>query len=324
MGIGFPQQPMRLRFGGWFMHHSTENGHFQKKEIGSEDFLVQRLDGMPCRLKSPYDFSFLQRFGRVFKVYDDQDSGYICFGMEDKGNRRFVKFAGASAVRSRVSAAEAVARMKTTVPVYRDLAHPLLTRLLDSGEIGAGYAMVFEWAHGECMGRQYPMSRVKFMQMPVDARLGVFDEVLTFHAHVASQGYVAVDFYDGCILYDFRAGKTTLCDVEFYARMPYVNPIGRMWGSSRFMSPEEYRLGNIIDEVTNVYTMGATAFALFGDERDRHIEKWTLNRMLYGVAKRAVSDERNERYQSIPELMQAWRTARGTIPGCKSADDEQV
>lgn len=38
-----------------------------------------------------------------------------------------------------------------------------------------------------------------------------------------------------------------------------------MWGSSRFQSPEEYQLGADIDEVTNVYTIGATAFALFGE-----------------------------------------------------------
>jgi len=41
--------------------------------------------------------------------------------------------------------------------------------------------------------------------------------------------------------------------------------MGRMWGSSRFQSPEEYQLGADIDEVTNVYTIGTTAFALFGE-----------------------------------------------------------
>ena len=31
----------------------------------------------------------------MFKVYDDQDSGNICFGTEKDGQRYFIKFAGA-------------------------------------------------------------------------------------------------------------------------------------------------------------------------------------------------------------------------------------
>ena len=92
--------------------------------------------------------------------------------------------------------------------------------------------------------------------------------------------------------------------------MPYNNPIGRMWGSSRFMSPEEFELGAIIDEITNVYTMGATAFALFGNERDRCIEKWKLSKELFDVAKKAVNDERDERQQSIEQLITEWRAAK--------------
>lgn len=40
-----------------------------------------------------------------------------------------------------------------------------------------------------------------------------------------------------------------------------------------FDEPEEFTLGAVIDEVTNVYGMGATAFALFGGEKDRSFEK---------------------------------------------------
>ena len=86
--------------------------------------------------------------------------------------------------------------------------------------------------------------------------------------------------------------------------------MGRMYGSSRFMSPEEFQLGATIDEITNVYTMGATAFALFGGERDRSIEKWTLNTALYDVAKKAVSNERSQRQQSIEQLIEEWRAAK--------------
>lgn len=56
---------------------------------------MQYIDGIPFKLKSAFDFSFMKEYGTVFKVYDDQDSGNICFGTEKDGQRYFVKFAGA-------------------------------------------------------------------------------------------------------------------------------------------------------------------------------------------------------------------------------------
>jgi len=68
--------------------------------------------------------------------------------------------------------------------------------------------VIFEWTDGECMGRQYPLSRRKFLQMPHSVKLDVFDDILSFHDHVINKGYVAIDFYDGSIMYDFSAKKT--------------------------------------------------------------------------------------------------------------------
>ena len=273
---------------------------------------IQSIDGVPCRLREPFDFSFLKKYGKAFKVFDDQDSGNICFGMADGESRRFIKFAGAPTVRACVSANEAIDRIKNTLTIYQDLAHPILLKCIGAEEIGGGFAMIFEWIDGDCMGRQYPLSREKFMKIPLDRRLQVFDDILSFHAHVAEQKYVAIDFYDGCILYDVSIGRTVICDIEFYAKGPYVNNMGRMWGSSRFMSPEEFQLGAVLDEITNVYTMGATAFALFGDERDRSMAKWKLGKELYDVAKKAVDEERGKRQQSIVQLTQAWRAAKAS------------
>ena len=113
------------------------------------------------------------------------------------------------------------------------------------------------------------------------------------------------------MMYDFDAGKTVLCDIELYEKAPVKNTMGRMYGSSRFMSPEEFTLGAAIDEITNVYTMGATAFALFGDEnkRDRNIKDWQLSNELFNVATKAVSDERGNRQQSLKQLISEWKAA---------------
>lgn len=106
------------------------------------------------------------------------------------------------------------------------------------------------------MGRMYPAAHRRFMQLPINARLAVFSDILSFFEYVASQNYVAIDFYDGSIMYDFENCKTTICDIDLFRKQPCINGMGRMWGSSRFQSPEEYQLGAVIDEITNVYTLG--------------------------------------------------------------------
>ena len=265
----------------------------------------QHIDGIPFKLKAPFDFSFISKYGTVFKVYDDQDSGNICFGTDDGAKRCFIKFAGAATEQYKGRPDDAIARLKAALPVYRDLAHPNLIRLLKEEETGGGYAAVFDWVDGECMGRMYPESRRKFMQLPLERRVKVFEEIMAFHAFVIERGYVAIDFYDGSIMYDFANDRTVICDIDFYHKRPYINRMGRLWGSSRFMSPEEFTLGAEIDEVTNVYAMGAAAFALFANS-DRSAEKWPLDMKLYNVVKKAVSDERGQRQRSIKALIDEW------------------
>ena len=268
--------------------------------------MVQSLDGIEFRMGGPFDFGFLSKYGRVFRVFDDQDSGNICFGTEKDGERYFVKFAGAPTARCPGEPGEAVERLKASAPVYRDLRHPSLIRLIEAEEMGGGFAMVFRWAQGDCMGRMYPEEHRRFMALPIGARLEVFDRVLDFLQYVHSRGYLAVDFYDGSVMYDFASGRTTVCDVDFFVRKPCVNTMGRMWGSAKFMSPEEFRLGAELDEVTNVYTAGAMAFALIGGY-SRERKDWPLNEELFGLASRAVSDRREDRPRSIRELREAWR-----------------
>ena len=133
------------------------------------DFYIQYINNIPYKLKSPFDFSFIEQYGEVFKIYDDQDSGNICFGVKNGDKRYFIKFAGAPTEQYSGKPEDAIARLKSTVPIYQDLAHPNLIRFIKAEEVGGGFAAIFEWTDGECMGRMYPMSREKFLQMP-DAR----------------------------------------------------------------------------------------------------------------------------------------------------------
>lgn len=238
-------------------------------------------------------------------MFDDQNSGNICFGTEKDGQKYFIKFAGAKTAEYDGEPCDAVSRLKATVPIYENLKNKNLIEYMDSKENGNGFAMVFKWADGECMGRMYPESHRRFMSLSNDFKLKVFADILDFMKYIAEQNFVAIDFYDGSIMYDFENERTIICDIDFFRKSPAVNDMGRMWGSSVFMSPEEFEKGAVLDEITNVYTLGAIAFALFGNYK-RKLKSWSLNKNLYNVAVKATSDNRGKRQQSVSELIDDW------------------
>jgi serine/threonine-protein kinase len=80
-----------------------------------------------------------------------------------------------------------------------------------------------------------------------------------------------------------------------------------LWGSTRYISPEERTEGAVIDEIT-VYTLGATASGLFADS-DSSRSAWPLSGDQYAIVKKAVNDNRSERQQTIKQLIQEWRCA---------------
>lgn len=275
------------------------------------DVFVQETDGVFYRLKESFDFGFLRAYGRVFKVYDDQDSGNICFGLEKDGARYFLKFAGAPTVRSAVTPAEAVRNLKAAAPLYKALRHENQIELLEDGPMGGGWGLLFRWTDGISMGRMYPAQHRRFMALPQAERLQIFEDILRFHIHAAEKGYAAVDFYDGAVLYDAESRRTLLCDIDCYRKAPFVNEMGRMWGSLKFMSPEELTRGAVIDEVSNVYAMGAMAFALFGGY-SRTRADWQPGEAAYRAAEKAVRDARGERYPSIRAFGASWAEALQT------------
>jgi serine/threonine-protein kinase len=285
------------------------------------DMVTIYLDNMSVRLREDHDFRFLRHLGKVCCVFDEQDSGNICFGVATGTERVFVKYAGAKTIDFSGNPEDAVDRLKKAMPVYQALRHPDLVKLREHFAVNDGYAAVFTWFPGECLHAHWAFTPAekyhhpespsfRHKQLPLARRLDSLDTIFAFHEHVVRQGYVAIDFYDGSILYDFAQHRTQICDIDVYNKLPYTNTMGRMWGSTRFMSPEEFERGAIIDEVTNVFTLGATAFALLGDEKDRSFEKWDGNEALYEVAGKAVNPDRSRRYLTIASFRQAWTEAR--------------
>lgn len=95
----------------------------------------------------------------------------------------------------------------------------------------------------------------KFKHLPVIKRIQSLNSIF-LSIHMSKRKLRSDRFYDGSILYDFHTNETKICDIDLYSKKPFVNKMGRLWGSSRFMSPEEFELNAIIDSRTNVFNMG--------------------------------------------------------------------
>jgi serine/threonine protein kinase len=274
--------------------------------------IVTELDGLPLRLRAPHDLTFTTRWGRVFAVLDQQDSGNLCLGIEGPAGRVFVKYAGAPTVRYDGAVEAAVANLRRSAEVYRALAHPSLVRLREAVDVGAGHALVFDWTDATPVGRQYDRSHV-VRSLSAQARADAVQQIYDFHVHAVARGWVAIDLYDGSVMLDADGGRVTLCDLDLYDQGPVVNRMGRLWGSTRFMSPEEYRLGAPIDEVTNVFALGALAHTFLGDDATKSREAWVGSDAQFEVAVRALHAERDDRWPSVAALAGAWRAANVTM-----------
>ncbi|GAE30492.1 protein kinase domain-containing protein [Halalkalibacter hemicellulosilyticus] len=279
------------------------------------------VDHVSFKLKEDHSFFWLAEIGEVFAVFPEQDSGNISFGIKkNDGKKLFVKYAGARTMNFAGRPEEAIKRLKQSVEAYQHLRHEQVIHYVDSIELEQGYALLFDWFDGECLHSHWsyppPLKEThpdspyyRFRQLSIDKRLKALNDIFSFHTYVEEEGFVAIDFYDGSILYNFNDNELKVCDIDFYARKPYTNRMGRLWGSKRFMSPEEFQLGAPIDERTNVFNMGAIAFGLIGGELDRSFSKWEASQELYEVVLKAVKENREERYQSLREFSLAWGDA---------------
>jgi len=154
----------------------------------------------------------------------------------------------------------------------------------------------------------------RFRRLPPATIEGCLDTIFDLHKHLSDGGWIAVDFYDGCLIYDFARDRLGIVDLDNYHQGPFRNQMGRMFGSARFMAPEEFERGAVIDQRTNVFVMGRTALLLLSDG--------TLNRdafrgppAAFEVASRACKADRPRRYDSLAAFYDAWQAARRNEEG---------
>ena len=92
-------------------------------------------------------------------------------------------------------------------------------------------------------------------------------------------------------------GTARVIDLDMYSRGPFTNTMGRMFGSTRFMAPEEFELGAQVDERTTVFNLGRAALVFLG-------ERGTATQL--AAATRACSPDPSERLATVEEFLAAW------------------
>ncbi|WP_149830858.1 serine/threonine protein kinase [Streptomyces tailanensis] len=261
--------------------------------------------------------AYLRRVGEVFRVFGKQDSGCVAYGVRlpDTGERWFVK----EAVTDRAQES-----LERGWAFHRAVRHPVIVPQVHRMAVwdSERTAVVTPWRDGEVLyhpGERgsgdrtttgSPMAR--FRSLPVHQVEQAFADILDAHLAVEAAGHVAVDLYDGAVLYDFDVDELRLVDLDEYRPGPFVLGADRLPGSRRFMAPEEFERGAVIDIRTTVYVLGRTARLLLdaGDEE----RAWRGTGSQLAVLERATHPDPHQRFAGVGEFAAEWRAACGT-PG---------
>jgi hypothetical protein len=266
---------------------------------------------------------FLERAGRVFATFDarTQDSGNVSFGVEADGARYFVKTAGDSAdTKPVLKHSERVLLLMNAAKLAGDFQHPALPALHNIIASPWGPMLIYQWAEGDLVGapaekRSDPASAFqRFRALPLEQLIDAIGVIVEVHQELEARGWVACDFYDRSMIYDFARRKLSLIDLDNYSQGPFVNEMGRMFGSTRFMAPEEFERGAMIDDTTTVFVMGRVMSVFLGDGA---LERSTFSGSgaLYELMLHACTEDREARPQSVHDFALAWRAAIADISG---------
>ncbi len=253
--------------------------------------------------------AWVRRVGDVFAVFDQQDSGCISYGVTHVGRRLFVKTAGTHA---------AAGSLRSALRFHRAVRHEAINPVLQCVTVAGSPVLVQPWLDGRLLyhstvhggpDRTDPRSTwAQFRALPRPRVEDAVDALLDAHRAVSGAGFVAVDLYDGSMMYDFNRHRLRLIDLDDYRPGPFVAH-ERLPGSPRFMAPEEYGGGTTVDERTTVHVLGRAVRLLLdaGDEESA----WRGSDEQLTVVRTATATDPAHRFATVAELHHSWRVAIG-------------
>jgi serine/threonine-protein kinase len=144
----------------------------------------------------------------------------------------------------------------------------------------------------------------RFAHLPSEDLLTIFDTFIDLHRELAALGWIAGDLYDGCLIVDFSTLHLRVIDLDSYRRGPSVNDMGQMFGSTRFMAPEEFELGATLDQRTTVFNLGRHVWH-FATRLTEKPEHFCGPPQVAAVVQRAVRTPPQDRYPTVAAFADA-------------------
>lgn len=233
----------------------------------------------------------------AFAVFDRQDSGCISFGIQRGAERLFIKTALTTSARK---------SLERVLQLHRSVDHPAIVQPVKAGEVSDHLQVVYPWIDGTVLNHSTVdgsdrSGLDRFRRLAPADGVAAVDRVLDAHVAIVEAGFVSVDLYDGCFLYDFDARVMYLIDLDENRRGPFILEEDRLPGSTRYMAPEESVRGAVIDEGTTVFHLGRTIEQLLGP---------ALTAEQLSVVRVATSEQPGARFGTVTELAAAWADAK--------------
>ena len=252
--------------------------------------------------------AYLKQIGEITYWFPEHDSRCQSFRAVVDSQHWFVKYGNTP---------QTITWLKQAVSFHAAVEHEALPRLYNAFTTPDGFTLVYNWVDGEGLRPERELSdgeihpRDRFCALPAAEIIAALNVIYDVHVLIENRGFIAEDFYDGCIIYDFKKKQIHLYDFDHYHPAPFINDRGRLYGSSRFMAPEEFQKGAHIDERTNVFMLGRVAFVLLANSSDSRND-WKGSEVMWQVAKKATNTDKQLRYQSVQAFVSAWHAAIAT------------
>ena len=249
--------------------------------------------------------TYLTHIAETTYQFPEHDSRCQSFQVVVDDQRWFVKHSNIP---------QSVTWLKQAVRFHAAVQHEALPQLHNGFTTPDGFTLVYDWVEGEGLRPERELSadeihpRDRFCALPASEIIDALNVIYDVHVLIEKRGFIAEDFYDGCIIYNFEKKQVHLYDFDHYHPGPFINDRGRLYGSSRFMAPEEFQKGERIDERTNVFMLGRTAFVLLANSSDSR-DDWKGNDAMWHVAKKATNADKQLRYPYVQEFVSAWHAA---------------
>ena len=237
----------------------------------------------------------------------------LVVGVEEEDGARFVVKASRDD--------EGARWLRSAEAFHAAVAHPAVVPLLHRVDTSDGVALVYPWADGEVLSDAADASLPsrddaasayqRVLGLPVADRCAAVRTLIDAHVAVAAAGLVAVDLYDGSVLYDFDRRQLRLIDLDAYQLGPYVLDRDRQYGSTTYMAPEELVRGSTIDERSTVFTLGRFGLVYLGCARAEPPTRTDFegSNELWDVLVAATRPRPDDRIRTVAELRSAWDRA---------------